>query len=81
MQIMEGDVIRTIQDNHACFAHYHTGGVPGRHEIGPAQELQYPAIMRAILATGYEGYVGQEFVPSGDPEAGLREAFSTCDVK
>ncbi len=80
MQIMEGDIIRTIRDNSAYFGHYHTGGVPGRNEIGAQQELYYPAIMRAILATGYQGYVGQEFVPAGDPAAGLREAFAACNV-
>ncbi|HEX5653967.1 MAG TPA: TIM barrel protein, partial [Chitinophagaceae bacterium] len=64
MQINEGDVIRTIQDNHSYFGHYHTAGVPGRHEIDESQELYYPAIMRAILATGYTGYVAQEFIPT-----------------
>ena len=80
MQIMEGDIIRTIQAYHPFFAHYHTAGNPGRHEIGDAQELHYPAIMRAILATGYDGYVSQEFLPAGDPAAALREAFDLCDV-
>ena len=80
MQVMEGDIIRTIQDNHAWFGHYHTAGNPGRHEIGDAQELYYPAIMRAILATGYDGYVGQEFIPTGDPVAALEGAFELCDV-
>jgi hydroxypyruvate isomerase len=80
MQIMEGDIIRTIQDYSSYIAHYHTGGVPGRHEIGARQELYYPAIMRAILATGYKGYVGQEFLPTGDPAASLREAFAACNV-
>ena len=64
MQIDEGDVIRTIQDNHQYFGHYHTGGVPGRHEIDESQELYYPAIMKAIVGTGYKGYVAQEFIPS-----------------
>jgi hydroxypyruvate isomerase len=80
MQIMEGDIIRTIQDNAAFFAHYHTGGNPGRHEIGASQELYYPAIARAILATGYTGYIGQEFIPTGDPAAALQEAFDACNV-
>jgi len=80
MQIMEGDIIRTIRDHSAYFAHYHTGGVPGRNEIGHTQELYYPAIMQAVLTTGYEGYVGQEFVPAGDPVAALREAFAACNV-
>jgi hydroxypyruvate isomerase len=81
MQIMEGDIIRTIRDHGAYFAHYHTGGVPGRGELGDAQELNYPAIVRAILATGYEGYLGQEFVPAGDPTAGMRDAFERCNVR
>jgi hydroxypyruvate isomerase len=81
MQIMEGDVIRTIQDNHAYFAHYHTGGVPGRAEIDETQELFYPAIMRAILATGYRGFVGQEFVPKRpDKLASLRQGVQICDA-
>ena len=81
MQIMEGDVIHTIRDNHQYFAHYHTGGVPGRHEIDETQELHYPAVMRAILETGYRGYVAQEFVPSrGDAMASLRQGVEICDV-
>jgi hydroxypyruvate isomerase len=80
MQIMEGDVIRTITDNHAYIAHYHTGGVPGRHEIDDGQELFYPAIMRAIKATGYTGFVAQEFVPARDPLTSLREGVKICTV-
>lgn len=80
MQIMEGDVIATIRDNHQHFAHYHTAGVPGRNELDERQELYYPAIMRAIKATGYTGYIGQEFVPTGDPVASLAEAIRVCDV-
>ena len=81
MQIMEGDVIRTINDYHQYIAHYHTGGVPGRHEITDVQELNYPAIMKAILATGYEGYVAQEFIPTyEDKIAALDEAVKICDV-
>ena len=81
MQIMEGDVIHTIQDNHRFIAHYHTGGVPGRHEIDETQELYYPAIMKAILATGFKGYVAQEFVPRGpDPLASLEKCVRLCDV-
>jgi hydroxypyruvate isomerase len=80
MQIMEGDVIRTIQRHHAFIGHYHTGGNPGRNEIDATQELNYPAIMRAIKATGYKGFVGQEFIPTRDPLAGLREAFEICNV-
>ena len=80
MQIMEGDIIRTIQDNHAYFGHYHTAGNPGRNEIDDSQELHYPAIMRAIVATGYDGYVAQEFIPKGDPVAALKQAFDLCNV-
>lgn len=80
MQIMEGDIIQTIRDTHDLIGHYHTAGVPGRNEIGAAQELNYPAIMQAIADTGYTGYVGQEFVPKGDPLAGLREAYELCRV-
>jgi hydroxypyruvate isomerase len=81
MQIDEGDVIRTIKDNHQYIGHYHTGGVPGRHEIDESQELFYPAIMRAILQTGYKGYVAQEFIPAGpDKIASLRKAVQICDV-
>ncbi|HEX7071120.1 MAG TPA: TIM barrel protein [Rhodothermales bacterium] len=80
MQIMEGDVIRTIRDNHEYIGHYHTGGNPGRHEIDESQELYYPAIMRAIVETGFQGYVAQEFVPSRDPIASLRQGIEICDV-
>ncbi|HJZ46803.1 MAG TPA: TIM barrel protein [Roseiflexaceae bacterium] len=80
MQIMEGDVIRTIRDNHAHFGHYHTGGNPGRNEIDETQELNYPAIVHAIADTGYAGYLGQEFVPRGDPIAALRDALERCTL-
>ncbi len=80
MQIMEGDIIRTIRDSHAHFGHYHTAGNPGRHEIDETQELNYPAIVRAIAATGYDGYLGQEFVPTGDPVVALRDALARCTV-
>ncbi len=81
MQINEGDVIRTIQQNHEWFGHYHTAGVPGRHEIDETQELFYPAIMNAIVATGYKGYVAQEFIPlKNDKKASLRDAVILCDV-
>ena len=81
MQIDEGDVIRTIQDHHQYLGHYHTGGVPGRHEIDETQELYYPAIMRAILKTNFKDYVAQEFIPAGeDKVASLREAVKICDV-
>ena len=80
MQIMEGDVIRTIRDNHQYIAHFHTGGVPGRHEIDGTQELNYRAIMRAIADTGFTGYVAQEFVPTRDPRTSLAEAVRLCRV-
>jgi hydroxypyruvate isomerase len=81
MQIMEGDVIRTIQDNHQYIAHYHTGGVPGRHEIDETQELYYPAIMQAIVATGFKDYVAQEFIPKRpDALASLKQGVHICDV-
>jgi len=81
MQIMEGDVIATIQRHHQYIGHYHTAGVPGRHELDEKQELFYPAIMRAIMATGYTGYVGQEFIPAGpDPIAALKAGVVICDV-
>ncbi|MEN0055503.1 MAG: hydroxypyruvate isomerase, partial [Mucilaginibacter sp.] len=71
----------TIQDNHQYFAHYHTGGVPGRNEIDETQELYYPAIMKAILATGHKGFVAQEFIPKNpDKIASLRKAVHICDV-
>ncbi|HEY0753752.1 MAG TPA: TIM barrel protein [Ktedonobacteraceae bacterium] len=80
MQIMEGDIIRTIRDNHAFFGHYHTAGNPGRHELDETQELNYPPIIRTLLDTGYTGYLGQEFVPLGDPVQGLKQAFDLCNV-
>jgi hydroxypyruvate isomerase len=81
MQIMEGDVCDTIRENHPYFDHYHTGGVPGRNEIDETQELHYPRIMRAILDTGFTGYVAQEFVPKRpDALASLRQGVKICDV-
>jgi hydroxypyruvate isomerase len=84
MQVQEGDVIRTIQDHHQWFGHYHTAGVPGRNEIDDTQELNYPAIMRAVYATGFEGYVAQEFIPkrATDAEkiASLAQAIAICDI-
>ena len=80
MQIMEGDIIRTIRDNHHWIAHYHTAGVPGRNEIGQSQELYYPAICRAIADTGFSGYVGQEFIPLGGWKGALRQAYEACLV-
>jgi hydroxypyruvate isomerase len=78
MQVMEGDVIRTIRDNHRYFSHYHTAGNPGRNEIGDTQELNYPAIANAIRETGFEGYLAQEFVPLGEPIESLAEAIRLC---
>jgi hydroxypyruvate isomerase len=81
MQIMEGDVIRTIKDNHQYIAHYHTGGVPGRNEIDESQELYYPAIMKAIVDTGYKGFVGQEFIPKREDKiASLKQGVTICDI-
>lgn len=79
-QIMEGDIIRTIRDNSEYIGHYHTGGNPGRNEIDETQELYYPAIMRAIVKTGYKGYVAHEFVPKRDPLTSLANAVRICDV-
>ncbi|MBT8211006.1 MAG: TIM barrel protein [Eudoraea sp.] len=81
MQIMEGDVIRTIRDYHEYIGHYHTGGNPGRHEIDETQELFYPAIMKAILETGFSGHVAQEFIPSWkDKIAALDQGVTICDI-
>lgn len=84
MQIMEGDIIRTIQQYHPYFGHYHTAGVPGRHEIDDTQELNYRAIAKAILATGFKGYLAQEFIPTPATAAGrassLAQAIQICDV-
>jgi hydroxypyruvate isomerase len=81
MQIMEGDIIRTINENKAFIGHYHTGGVPGRNEINETQELNYPAIMKAIVDTGYKGYVAQEFIPTWDDKiAALKQGVQICDV-
>ncbi|MCX6876733.1 MAG: TIM barrel protein [Verrucomicrobia bacterium] len=81
MQIMEGDVIHTIREHHRWFTHYHTGGVPGRNEIDDTQELNYPAIMRAIADTGYSGFVGQEFIPKRpDKLASLKQGLEICSV-
>ena len=80
MQIMEGDVIRTIRDNKDWIAHYHTGGVPGRHELDDTQELNWRTVAKAIADTGYAGYLSHEFVPTRDPLTSLREAIALCDV-
>jgi hydroxypyruvate isomerase len=80
MQIMEGDVIRTIRNNHQYFGHYHTAGNPGRNEIDASQELNYRPICEAIHATGFKGYLAQEFIPRRDPMTSLRESIDICDV-
>ena len=80
MQIMEGDLVRTIQKNIDWIAHFHTGGVPGRHELDGTQEVQWDGVMRGIAATNYRGYVAHEFVPARDPLTSLREAVDLCDV-
>jgi hydroxypyruvate isomerase len=80
MQIMEGDVIRTIREHIGHIAHFHTGGVPGRHELDQTQELNYSAIARAVAETGFEGYVAHEFMPTRDPLTSLREAVAVCRV-
>jgi hydroxypyruvate isomerase len=80
MQIMEGDVIRTIREHEDAIAHMHAAGVPGRHEIDERQELNYPAICRAIVDSGYTGYLAQEFVPTDEPLRSLEAAFRICDV-
>jgi hydroxypyruvate isomerase len=80
MQIMEGDVIRTIRQNHEWIAHYHTGGVPGRHELDETQELNWRTVCGAIADTGFQGYVAHEFVPTRDPLESLRQAVALCDV-
>lgn len=81
MQIMEGDIISTIRKYHPYINHYHTAGVPGRHEINASQELNYPAIIRAIVETGFDGFVAQEFIPTYENKfRALREAIRICDV-
>ena len=80
MQIMEGDLVSTIQQNIQWLGHFHTGGVPGRHELDGTQEVQWDGVMRGIAATSYQGYVAHEFVPTRDPLTSLREAVDLCDV-
>jgi hydroxypyruvate isomerase len=81
MQIMEGDMIATIRAHHDCIAHYHTGGVPGRNEIDETQEIYYPAVMKAIIDTGFQGFVAQEFIPKRpDALASLKQGVEICDV-
>ena len=80
MQIMEGDLIDTIRTNLQWIGHFHTGGVPGRHELDGTQEIQWDGVMRAIADAGFRGYVAHEFVPAGDPLVSLRKAADLCDV-
>lgn len=80
MQIMEGDLVETISRNIAWIGHFHTGGVPHRHELDDGQEVHWPAVMRAIADSGYQGYVAHEFVPTRDPLTSLRDAVTLCDV-
>ena len=84
MQVNEGDIIRTIREHHQYFGHYHTAGVPGRHEIDDTQELYYPAIAKAIRDTGFTGFLAQEFIPTAESQTGqiesLRNAIQICDV-
>jgi hydroxypyruvate isomerase len=80
-QIMQGDVITRIRQYKEYIGHYHTAGVPGRNDLDDLQEINYPAVMQAIAETGYQGYVGQEFIPKGaDKLAALRHAARLCDV-
>ena len=80
MQIMEGDMVRTIQENIKWLGHFHTGGVPGRHELDNTQEVQWDGVMRGIAATNFDGYVAHEFVPTRDPLTSLHQAVDLCDV-
>ncbi len=81
MQIMEGDMIATIKKNHKWYSHYHTGGVPGRNEIDETQEIYYPAVVKAIVATGFDGFIAQEFIPKRpDKIASLKQGVQICDV-
>jgi hydroxypyruvate isomerase len=80
VQIMHGDIITRIKQHAAFIGHVHTAGVPGRNEIDASQEINYPAIMQALLATGYSGYVGQEFIPTRDKIASLADGVRICDV-
>jgi hydroxypyruvate isomerase len=80
MQIMEGDLIDTIRKNIQWIGHFHTGGVPGRHELDGTQEVQWDGVMRAIAETGFRGYVAHEFVPTADPFTSLGDAVNLCDV-
>jgi hydroxypyruvate isomerase len=78
--IMNGDIIRRLSQYRDLLGHIHTAGVPGRAELDENQEINYPAVMRTLLEIGYEGYVGQEFIPTKDPAVGLAQAVALCDV-
>jgi len=78
MQIMEGDLIRTLTGAQAHIGHYHTAGNPGRNDLDQDQEIFYPPVLRAIAATGYSGYVAHEFIPKGDPVLALKQTFAEC---
>ena len=80
MQTIEGDVISCLRSNIQHIGHFHTAGNPGRHEIDETQEINYAPIVRALLETGYTGYLGQEFLPLGDPIAALKQAFDLCNI-
>ena len=80
MQIMEGDLIRTVRQNHQHFAHYHTAGNPGRNELDARQEIHYPAVVAAIQETGFDGYLGHEFIPVDDPITSLERTLQICRV-
>jgi hydroxypyruvate isomerase len=80
MQIMEGDIIRTIHDNIQYIAHFHTGGVPGRHELDDTQELQWRTVAKAIADLNFQGYIAHEFLPTKDPMTSLRQAVELCTV-
>ena len=80
VQIMDGDVIRRIKQHHEYIGHVHTAGNPGRAELNDDQEINYSAVMKALVEVKYKGFVGHEFIPTGDPEAGLKEAIAWCDV-
>src|SRR5437762_2184424 len=80
MQIMEGDIIRTIRTHAAHIGHFHTGGVPGRHELDDTQELNWRAVATAIADLGFQGFVAHEFVPTHDPLASLKQAVAVCTV-
>ena len=80
MQIMEGDLIRTIRENHDAIAHYHTAGNPGRNDLDADQEINYPAVIRAVAGTEHDGFIGHEFFPKGEPVAALRAAHQLVEA-